>query len=175
MHKTFPLTAAALAVGLLLAGGPAAHASSPTAHEMIGIAREAQAAQAAPVAPAPQTPAALMHDLRAVLHHAGFQAKRAERGIPGRVDFVRSIERIDYHRPRICAHELRGFDPIGDYLSTSVSGWGAVHRTGSSLWVWRDATAAESVTLWYSPARSTRAWREARASLVIAHYTPPGR
>lgn len=122
----------------------------------------------------PQTPAALMHELRAVLHHAGFQAQRAERGIPGRVDFVRSIERIDYHRPGICAQELHGFDPILDYLSTAIDGWGAAHHSGSPLWIWRDATAAESVTLWYRPARcSARALREARASLVIAHYTPP--
>ena len=159
MRKTLTFIAPLALTAGLLAAGPAAHAAPAPAR--------------AAMTP-PSTPTELVHDLRAVLHHAGFQAKRAERGIPGRVDFVRSIERIDYHRPGICAQELHGFDPILDYLSTAIDGWGAAHHSGSPLWIWRDATAAESVTLWYRPARcSARALREARASLVIAHYTPP--
>ena len=159
MRKTLTVIAPLALIAGLLAAGPTAHAAPAPAR--------------AAMTP-PSTPAQLVHDLRAVLHRAGFRVVHAERGIPARVGFVRSIERTDYRQPGICAPQLRGFDPILDYLSTAIDGWGAAHHHGSSLWVWRDASADESVTLWYSPARcSARAWREANLSLVIAHYTPP--
>ncbi len=168
MRKTLTLTAALAAV--LLAGATAHASTARTARDMIATAREAAAAPPPP----PQTPAALVHDLRAVLHHAGFQPKRAEHGIPGRAPFIHEIERIVYKRQGLCHDPFKGFDAIGDYLSLSLAGWGAVHHSGSSLWIWRERSADESVTLWYTPSRcSARAWREASVSLVIAHYTPP--
>ena len=162
MHKTLTLTTAVLLFTAV------AHASPPTAREMLAIAREAQ------VTPAPQTPAELVHDLRAVLHHAGFQVKRAERGIPGSAAFVAHIERIDYQRQGVCPAALKGFDALGDFLSTTLDGWHARHATGSGLWVWR--TRSESVTLWYTllPCQTAAGPQHpARASLVIARYSPP--
>ncbi len=163
MHKTLTLTTAVL----LLSAGAVAHASSPTAREMMNVAREAQA---------PQTPAELVHDLRVVLHHAGFHVVHAERGIPGRAGFVHVVERVDYQRKGVCPKELRGFDVLRDYLSTSFDGWGAVHPAGSATWIWRDPIADESVTLWYAPARcGARPGARAAGTLVIAHYNSIGR
>ena len=141
-----------------LAAGPAAHAAPAPAR--------------AAMTP-PSTPAELVHDLRAVLLHAGFRAWLAHQGIPGRAPFIRAVEWINYSRPPIRAHVLGGFDPLYDYLSTSLARWGGAHRPGRLDWVWRDSAVDESVTLIYQPAGGGARRPRPEAELIIVHYTPP--
>lgn len=195
MRKTTLITLTL--AGLLLAGS-AAHASSPSVRKMIALARAAQetssgwalvsageraAARAAQEAPAehtipPRSPAELVHDVKAVLHHAGFRPERAERGIPGRAPFIHNIEWIEYTRPALCGPAMGGFDPLRDYLAVRLGQWGAAH-TGDR-WAWRDPAADVSVALWYArgrchPRRHGGSLRPAEVRLTVVHYTLPAR
>lgn len=142
-----------------LAAGPAAHAAPAPAR--------------AAMTP-PSTPTELVHDLRAVLRHAGFRPAGFVGGSPpASVRYIRSFIRLMYRQPADPLLNWQvGIDPLQDYLATSLAPWGAT-RTGDR-WVWSDPAVDESVTLDYQPAGvGARALPGPEAELVIVHYTPP--
>ena len=123
----------------------------------------------------PQTPAALVRDLRAVLHHAGFKLVAGVGGDPpASVHYIRAFDRLTFIAParRLLSAQV-GIDPLRDYLSTELTILRAT-RVGSR-WIWRDTAADESVTLVYQPAVANpwRALPRPEAELIIVHYTPP--
>jgi hypothetical protein len=202
MRKTLTSTAAAAVAGLLLAVGPTAHASpdtvaaaasgkalaaaawrtaagQPTFAALTYAALASPAARTAPTNPwywPPPSMHALVPDLRAVLHHAGFHLTAGVGGKPpAQMRYVREFDRLSFVAPgeRLLAEQV-GLDPIYDYLSTALQRWAGEHRAGSLVWTWRDPAADESVTLRYAgPAHGERAHQRPRAELIIIHYTPP--
>lgn len=154
MRNSLTFTAA-LAAGLL-AGSPVHAAPAPRA------------------AAIPQTPAELVHDLRGMLHHAGFRQTGGVGGDPpASVRYIQSFNRLMFAAPgdRLLSWQV-GLDPLRDYLSTTLARWGAT-RVGSR-WIWRDPAADESVTLWYQPAGvGVRALPRPEVELIIVHYSPP--